>query len=131
MMESSTSRRAARPRRRNVAGLVRALGFTQYEPKPAGRGPDARACSGSREGSADRIPQDGGRLTRDPWRPYVSSCFSPAVPSGLMETVIVAAGLLRRRPAIAVSLLLKNDFTREVNDPRVARSSPPFDTGRR
>src|SRR5437588_6570105 len=28
-----------------------ALGFTQYEPKPAGRGPDARACSGSQQRS--------------------------------------------------------------------------------
>src|SRR6266540_23611 len=28
----------------------RALGLTQYEPKPAGRAPDGRACSGSQQG---------------------------------------------------------------------------------
>jgi hypothetical protein len=40
----------------------RALGFTQYEPKPAGRGPDAHACSGSWQGSARWIPQSGHEL---------------------------------------------------------------------
>jgi len=40
----------------------RAPAFTQYEPKPAGRRPDASACLGSRQGSPRRIPQGGRSL---------------------------------------------------------------------
>ena len=50
-----------------------ALGFTQYEPKPAGRRPDPHACSGSREDAPGRIPQENG-FAVDPSLDMTASC---------------------------------------------------------
>src|SRR6266540_2210523 len=44
---SGTGGSASTPKVRVPSG--RALDLTQYEPKPAGRGPDARACFASRQ----------------------------------------------------------------------------------
>src|SRR5213078_2766675 len=59
-----------------------ALGFTQYEPKPAGRRADAHACSVSQQGSTVRISQDAGftigpslDMTSSMW--LASSCGRP------------------------------------------------------
>src|SRR6266511_2174877 len=40
------------------------FGFTQYEPKPAGRRPDAHACYGSQQGPTGWIPEDRGEARR-------------------------------------------------------------------
>src|SRR5439155_11108304 len=54
-------------------GRASALGFTQYEPKPAGRRPDPHACSGSREHAPGRIPQENG-FAVDPSLDMTASC---------------------------------------------------------
>src|SRR5205823_275269 len=63
-----------------------APGFTQYELKPAGRGPDARACFGSQHGSAGRIPQGGRALTRLRGSGSPGPLAITTTPSSLMET---------------------------------------------
>src|SRR6266542_941758 len=55
-----------------------------YEPKRAGRGSDARACFGSQQGSAKRLPEAGALKGMGPFR-YRPRGWPPATGSGLME----------------------------------------------